>query len=150
MSAGRVQALARPRPPRGGLGEFNAWRQRMAWALAGAAGILGWLMLRSDLAAGAGSACVLREMFHVGCATCGFTRALGALAAGDVVASLALHPMALVVAVEVVLMWALWGVAAWGGRPVLHARWVWRIAAATVAMAVIVWIVRLVTGTIPV
>jgi hypothetical protein len=117
----------------------------------GLAAALGGLALGSgSIGLAAGPPCALRETFHIGCVTCGFTRALEALARGDLAAATALHPLALPVVVETGLAWGLWGAGLWRGRPLLHGRWVGRAAAATAIAATVVWVARLVTGTLPV
>jgi len=124
--------------------------RRALWVLAGLAGALGWIALRSGLPWESAPVCFLRETFHIGCATCGFTRALAALVAGDLVRSFVLHPLAPVVVLEAVVAWVLWGIGVWRGGTVPSVRWMGRVAGATVVAGLVVWIVRLVTGTIPV
>lgn len=51
------------------------------------------------------SVCLFRRLTHHECATCGMTRAMAALAKGDVAGSIARHPLALPLAVEAALLW---------------------------------------------
>jgi hypothetical protein len=137
-----AQWPARPRWGRGA--------QAAMWAAAGVAGAIGGLMLRAGIPIFAGlPPCALRETLHVGCATCGFTRALTALAQGDLAASLALHPLVLPIVVEVAVAWALWGAGLWRGAALIRARWLARAAAATAVAGALIWLVRLATGTLP-
>ncbi len=93
--------------------------------------------------------CAMRTIFHVGCPTCGFTRAVVALARGDVAASLALHPLALPLAIEFAVAAAAYAIAAARHRPGPPARTVARIAALDAIAALAVWVIRLATGTVP-
>ncbi len=94
-------ALARRLPGRG-----TAWR---AWALAGAAGVLGLAVLAAwtPPAGEAWSTCLFRRVTHVPCATCGMTRALSSLAHGDLAGARARHPLAVPFAAEAALLWLL-------------------------------------------
>ena len=124
----------------------QAW---IAWGLSGLAAVVAWLMVRELRWAG-DPVCALRSLTGVGCPTCGFTRALIELASGRLVASLAFHPMALPVALQIAAGWALWGAALVRGRPVLGQRWIPAIVAANALAFAAIWLVRLVTGTLPV
>jgi hypothetical protein len=123
-----------------------------AWALCGLAAAGAWMALRSwtPVDDPAGGVCALRSIAHVGCATCGLSRALAALAAGRLGASLALHPMALVLAIELATAWGWWGARLARGRPGWDQRWIPWAVAANAAAFLLVWVVRLLTGTIPV
>jgi hypothetical protein len=91
----------------------------------------------------------MRAIAHVSCPTCGLTRAIGLLARGDVAASLALHPWAIALAVQLFAAWVLWGawVAGWlRPRP---DRWVPHAVAVNLLALGAIWIVRFVTGTLP-
>jgi len=81
-----------------------------AWLLGGLAAAAGWLALRSFSPAGDGhSICLMRDIAHVACPTCGMTRALALLAQGRWGASLALHPLAAPLAAQGAAAWILWG-----------------------------------------
>jgi hypothetical protein len=127
----------------------SAWT---AWWLFGLAAAGAWLVLRAWTPEGdpAHAVCALRRIAHVGCATCGLTRALGALARGDLGAALAFHPMALVLAGELAVAWGAAGLALARRTRILDQRWIpWAFAANATAF-LLVWVARLVTGTIPV
>jgi hypothetical protein len=130
----------------------SGWSPAAAWALCGLAAAGAWMALRSwtPVDDPAGGVCALRSIAHVGCATCGLSRALAALAAGRLGASLALHPMALVLAIELATAWGWWGARLARGRPGWDQRWIPWAVAANAAAFLLVWVVRLLTGTIPV
>jgi len=132
--------LATPRP---------AWA---VWWLCGLAVAGAWLALRGWTPSGdpGHAVCALRRIAHIGCATCGLTRALAALARGDLGASLAFHPMGLVFAVELAAAWGASGVALARGARLPDQRWIPWVIAANAAAFLLVWVVRLLTGTIPV
>ena len=128
------------------------WSPRTAWWLCGLAAAGTWLALRAwtPVDDPAHAMCALRRIAHVGCATCGLTRALAALARGNPGASLALHPMAAALAIELAAAWSWWGLALARDRRELDQRWIpWAIAANAAAF-LLVWVARLLTGTIPV
>jgi hypothetical protein len=116
---------------------------------AGLSAFAAWLALRAGFAL-ATPACALREIAGIGCATCGFTRALTALTHGDVLASITFHPMALAVVAQMLAAWLAWGWCLARRRDVLAGRWVARAVALDAATGLVVWIVRLATGTMPV
>jgi len=119
----------------------DAWR---TWALAGAAALLAWAVLAAwtPPEGEAWSVCLFRRVTHLPCATCGMTRALSALAHGDLRASLAEHPLAAPFAAEAALLWLLAPLALRRGwRP--SAAWTrgWLLVHAAPLLAV--WIARL-------
>jgi hypothetical protein len=120
------------------------------WVGVGLAGAAAWLVLRtwSGLAS-ALPACALREIAGVGCPTCGFTRALVALARGDLHASVAFHPMALAVVAQSLAAWLTWGWSLARGRVGIPDRWIARAVALDFVVGLAVWIARLATGTMP-
>ncbi|MFI5372361.1 MAG: DUF2752 domain-containing protein, partial [Candidatus Eisenbacteria bacterium] len=99
-------------------------------------------------ALGMDSVCLLRQVAHVACPTCGMTRALALLAAGDWRSALALHPWAPALAIQIVSGWALWGLALVRGAVPLE-RWIPRIVALNAAALILIWLARLLTGTLP-
>jgi hypothetical protein len=140
------------------------WGPRLAWVAAGAAGITAWSALRASAHAPAGDpVCLLRQIAHIPCPTCGMTRALALLAAGEWRAALALHPWAPAVAIQIVAGWVLWGAALTrrvgrAERNVLDrlARWageferrVPHLVALNAAVLLALWLLRLATGTLP-
>jgi hypothetical protein len=124
--------------------------QRVAWALAGLAGALAWLGLRFWTSLETGPPiCALRQVLHIGCPTCGFTRALASLAGGDAGVSLGQHPLALPIVLQLAAGWLMWGTGLVRDRSLIRGRWIARAAAANAAALLAVWIVRLALGTVP-
>ena len=83
------------------------------------------------------------------CPGCGLTRAAAAIVRGDLGAALALHPLILVVMVWAVGWW-LTGLARRRGKELrLDGALVNRLLAATGAVFVLTWVVRLVTNSLP-
>jgi len=121
------------------------------WGLAGLAAVGAVLALRAWGRPGdAGdTTCLLRQAAHVGCATCGMTRALVALARGDWSRSFACHPFGLLLAAQLAAGWLLWGVRLARGGPRLPAGWAPRLAVANGGMLLALWLARLGTGTLP-
>ncbi len=126
-------------------------RRFAAWAGAGAAlaAAFAWLAA-SRFPAGAGEpVCTFRRVTHRACPTCGMTRALACLARGDFGASFALHPLALVLTAELVVLWLLWGRGLARGDARRIERNLPRLLAANAAAFAAVWLARLLTGTLP-
>jgi hypothetical protein len=121
----------------------------LAWLVAGAALALAWAGLTASRSGGGEPLCALQRLSGLACPTCGVTRALALLARGAWRESLALHPWAAALALQVTGAWALW--AAWlAGR--LRARpdrWIPHTLAANVVVLATLWLVRLATGTLP-
>jgi Protein of unknown function (DUF2752) len=92
--------------------------------------------------------CAVRRFAHIACPGCGLTRALAALAHGDLAAALALHPLAPAVALQLVAGWLAWGGSLLAGRA-LPARLVTIVLVANTAAFLAVWIARMATGTLP-
>lgn len=86
--------------------------------------------------------CPFRLLTGYPCPLCGITRSVAALGAGDLGASLALHPLGVVVVPAAVLVLALVVVAVRRGSPL-----VWRQSVLFAAIAVFVgaWVLRLLT-----
>ncbi|MFI5372045.1 MAG: DUF2752 domain-containing protein, partial [Candidatus Eisenbacteria bacterium] len=86
--AGPLTVSTRSRVPWIAPIRLTSW---LVWSLAGAAGGVGWSALAARAhALGMDSVCLLRQVAHVACPTCGMTRALALLAAGDWRSALAL------------------------------------------------------------
>ena len=140
MSLATSHALAPAGSRRG------AW---LVWLAAGAALALAWVAIAASHPAAGEPLCALRRATGLACPTCGVTRALALLARGAWRESLALHPWAAALALQVWGAWALW--AAWlAGR--LRARpdrWVPPTLAANAAALAVLWLARLATGTLP-
>lgn len=95
-----------------------------------------------------GPACLMRELTHVDCPTCGMTRALALLARGEWRASLAVHPWAAALVVQLFAGWMAW--IRWllrgGGNP---ERWIPWFVLANGTGLIVLWVVRLAAGTLP-
>ncbi len=121
------------------------------WLLAGLAGVAGLAVLHvwhpaNDPAA---SICLTRRLFHLPCPTCGMTRAFALLAKGEWSSALTLHPLAPLLALEMVLGWLAWGVALARQRPLCLPARVDTVALAHVAVLCALWLGRAATGTLP-
>lgn len=122
------------------------------WLLASAGGILLLTELRLHSVPNL-SLCLFRRLTGVPCPGCGLTRAVAALIRGDWHEALALHPLAPLVVAEVGVGWALWGLWTVGRLPaILRARLEWLLEACLLgdaALLVVVWVARLIGGTLP-
>jgi len=135
------------------------WASWLVWVSAGIAGVVAWSLLRASAHAPASEPlCLLRRIAHVPCPTCGMTRALARLAAGEWRAALALHPWSAAIAAQVVAGWLLGGLtlARGSGRLGMLARrlaglerWLPHLVALNLAALILIWLVRLATGTLP-
>jgi hypothetical protein len=135
------------------LGERGGRRGRSLgrWALAGAGGVAALLVLHVWTPPdGPGFIiCPLRRFTGLPCPGCGMTRAFAHLAKGEWSAAIHDHPLAPLLAAELALAWAAWGVAAAG---LARFRWIARselVALGHVAVLVAVWLGRMATGTLP-
>jgi len=77
------------------------------------------------------------------------TRAFAALAKGDWSAAVALHPLAPVLAAELILGWAAWGIALAARRPLRLPAPVDTLLLANLAALVALLLARVATGTLP-
>ena len=124
---------------------------RRAWLLAGflgAAGLAG-LHVWTPSDDPATAICLTRRLFHLPCPTCGMTRAFAALAKGDWSAAVRAHPLAPVLALEMVLGWLAWGIALAPRRPPRLPVRVETLTFAHVAVLCALWLGRAATGTLP-
>lgn len=122
------------------------------WLATGAVGallffLLGWI----GLPVGRGfSFCAFRRITGIPCPGCGMTRAMAALARGDFVAALHLHPFAPLVLAQAVALWAKVGEALLRRRPfTLPPRLLERLMIWQGAAFLVLWLGRLATGTLP-
>jgi len=117
--------------------------------MAGLGGAAGLVLLHFWTPSGdpAHAICLLRRVFHLPCPGCGMTRAFAALAKGDWPAAVALHPLAPVVAAELVLGWAGWGIAL--ASPRVRPVRIDGLLLANLAALVALWLGRVATGTLP-
>lgn len=122
-----------------------------AWASVGLGALLVALALRSfALPQGRdASICFLRRFVGLPCPGCGLTRAFAALVRGDLAAAVLLHPLSPVLATELLLAWLAWGVWAGTGRALLDRRAVNVTLSCNAAALLVVWLLRLATGTLP-
>jgi hypothetical protein len=121
------------------------------WLLAGLAGAAGLTLLHvwhpsNDPAT---AICLSRRLFHLPCPACGMTRAFALLAKGDWSAATALHPLAPVLALEMILGWLAWGMALALRRPLRPPVRIETLALAHVAVLCALWLGRAATGTLP-
>lgn len=143
MSLGFDQSAPRDRSAAGPRG----WA---VWGAAGLATAAGFAWLGSTGAAGlAAPACLLREVAHVSCPTCGLTRALVLLAHGEIGASLAIHPWGALLAVQLLGGWAAWGGWLAGRLARRPDRLIPAVVALNAAGLVAFWVVRFLAGTLP-
>lgn len=141
--------MASDAPPAGP--DARRWSGLGGWALAGAAGVAAFLVLRVWVPSeDAGFAlCPLRRFTGLPCPGCGMTRAFAHLAKGEWSAAIRDHPLAPLLAAELGLLWTAWGGAA-AGLPRLP---IWSkpelAALGHLAVLVAVWLGRMATGTLP-
>jgi len=124
-------------------------RRARAWAAAGLVGIAGLAVFHVWTPSGdpTHAVCLLRRLFHLPCPGCGMTRAFAALAKGDWSTAVALHPLAPVLAAELVLGWVAWGIAlASRLRPAFRLD---GLLLGNLAALVALWLGRVATGTLP-
>jgi hypothetical protein len=93
--------------------------------------------------------CLSRRLLHLPCPGCGLTRAFAALAKGEWAAALRLHPLAPVLALEVVLGWLAWGMALAARRPFRLPAGMDTLTLAHAAVLLALWLGRAATGTLP-
>lgn len=77
------------------------------------------------------------------------TRAAGQLVRGNVVEALRYHPLILLIAVQALAAWTIWAAHRAGWIRWRHRRLVDFAIGATAALLVVVWVIRLATGTTP-
>lgn len=120
------------------------------WFLAGLLGLAGLAVLHAWVPSGdpSGAICLSRRLLHLPCPGCGMTRAFAHLAKGEWSAALVLHPLAPVVALEIILGWLAWGFVA-AGRPLRLPVRVETVLVANAAALCALWLGRIATGTLP-
>ena len=142
-----VAASPAPRPWR-----FAGRAPLVLWLAAGIAAALaflalGWFGVPSGVAF---SICAFRHLTGIPCPGCGLTRAMAALARGELVLALHFHPFAPLLAAEAALLWAAVGAAVVRRQPfTLPPRLVERLLVWQGAGLMALWIGRLATGTLP-
>ena len=93
--------------------------------------------------------CGFARCTGVACPGCGMTRAAGQLVRGNIVDALRYHPLILLIAAELLGAWTIWMAHRAGWIQWRHRRWVDVVIGATAALLLVVWIVRLATGSTP-
>jgi hypothetical protein len=122
----------------------------LGWALAGAALAGVAAALGAGILGVAGEpVCWLKRVAHVSCPTCGLTRSLALLARGDLAGSLAMHPWGPVLAAQAVAAWLAWGAWLAGQLNERPDRWIPRAVALNGVALAALWVVRLITATLP-
>ena len=121
-----------------------------AWLASGAVGAVAL----AGLGAGAPRwlpqpACWMRQVAHLSCPTCGLTRSLVLLANDDLLGSLAIHPLGPALVAQLAVGWALWGMWLAGGLRHRPDRWLPHAIAVNALAFAGLWVVRLLTGTLP-
>jgi hypothetical protein len=130
----------------------NARKLVWLWLAAGAAAamvffVVGW----SPLPFSRGyTFCAFRRVTGIPCPGCGMTRAMAALARGQLVAALHLHPFAPLVLAQAAALWVKVGESLLRRRPfTLPPRLLERLVLWQGAAFVALWLGRLATGTLP-
>src|SRR2546426_6795612 len=109
----------------------------------------GWVWLvASGLVVAVPEVCAFHRATHLACPTCGMTRSLAALARGDLATSLGLHPLGIVLVVELAALWVLWGRGLARREGWRIERLIPRLVAANAATFALVWLARLLTGAL--
>jgi hypothetical protein len=121
----------------------NLWIVGTAMAFVVAAALLAF-------GPGDGSTCLFRAGTGVACPGCGMTRATAALLRGDWATMWRMHPLAAVVAAEGLAVWAFWGWTVFVRRRRVDETVMLYLLVVNTALLVVVWVVRLVTRTLPV
>ena len=120
------------------------------WFLAGLLGLAGLAILHFWVPSGdaSGAFCLSRRVLHLPCPGCGMTRAFAHLAKGEWAAAVTDHPLAPVIALEMILGWIAWG-AALAGRSLRLPVRVETVLVANAAALCALWLGRIATGTLP-
>lgn len=127
----------------------SAFPTALAVWLGGAAAALAVAAWLATFGPGETTVCLLRNWTGIPCPGCGVTRSLAALLRGDLGAALRVHPLAPVLAIELLLLWVAWGVSLVRARRGLDEWLVARLLLANLAAFLALWIVRAATGTLP-
>lgn len=125
-------------------------RAGLIWIAATLALVIGWgaLYLWHPSDAAADSICMLRRTTDLPCPGCGIGRGAASLAKGDLIGALRYHPMALALALQGAMIWAGLGFAALG-RCRRRLTWVRHLLIPNALMFLAIWLLRLISGTLP-
>jgi len=93
--------------------------------------------------------CAFRRLTGIPCPGCGLTRAMAALARGELLLALHFHPFAPLVLAEAGALWAGIGASVLGRPLQLPPRFLERVVVWQTAAFVALWLGRLATGTLP-
>lgn len=93
--------------------------------------------------------CGFANCTGVACPGCGMTRAAGQLFRGNLTDALRYHPLILLVVAEVFGAWTIWMAHRAGWITWRRRRWVDIVIGGTAVLLIVVWAVRLATGTTP-
>lgn len=123
-------------------------RMTALWGSTGVVALSGFFILNRWTPRNPGriSWCLFRDISGISGPGCGLTRAFAHLAKGQLAAAFVLHPMAPLLALELPLLWLWWGLRLFGMGRALDLE---RLALAHAALFILLWIVRLATGTLP-
>jgi hypothetical protein len=121
------------------------------WLLTGLVGAAGLAIFHLWMPSGdaASAICLSRRLFHLPCPGCGMTRAFAHLAKGEWSAAMHDHPLAPLVALELMLGWSVWGLAMRKGQPLRLPFRVEALLVANAAALIALWLGRAATGTLP-
>lgn len=124
---------------------------RIWWATGlGLVALLFALAFWNPATAGGPDLCLFHRATGIACPACGLTRAAAAFAHGELVESVHWHPLFLILAAEAALLWLAWGVALRERtRLVALGRLAPRLAIGNGVLLLLVWVLRLATGTLP-
>ena len=126
-------------------------RTPVVWFLAGGGLIAVSMLLAHWVPSGDPrfSICFLRRVLHIACPGCGLTRSLAAIAKGDAIGAVDIHPLGPVLALEGVVLWSVWGVSLAIASIHVKRSFINYLLIADASLLLVVWLVRLSTGTLP-
>jgi hypothetical protein len=93
--------------------------------------------------------CGFANCTGVACPGCGMIRASGHLLRGHFGEAMRYHPLVPLILLELFAAWTIWAAHQAGWIRWRHHRWVDVVIGGTAALLIVVWIIRLATGTTP-